>query len=192
MSNLVLPSETMSTAVLSTDATSTEVIRQFVFRQNPATTVLCVLPMVVGFGSCLCLAVAPGQEIIKVGGFNITPARLQWIMAFGGLAALYGLVHHIKAQIKSLRNPLHVALTDQSILVPAPNWRGICVGPALIEVKYKDIAAIAVLHIGQAVQLQITHVGGKLGIPSNMLPSRRDFDLLSQMLTKVCEMAKGQ
>jgi hypothetical protein len=171
----------MSNAVMSN-----EVIYQFPYRMNPVVVAL-VIPLVFsGAALCLYFAIYPGEKNIDFKGIPITPTQFRYLMGTIALTSPFTLFLMAKALMASLRGPLNIALTEQSIFVPKPDWWGICSGPSLIELRYDDIVSAEVVpFVGRTKQLKITFLGGMVGIPSNMLPTRRDFDLLTQLLTNV-------
>ena len=162
---------------------SNPVLREFRYRLNPLQFVL-LLPLVAG-GFCLLLylAICHFPKPLRFNGVTLSPAQMQTLMwALTGLAAI-GLGFIVAAFVSSLARPSRIALTADAIVLPKPNWRGQPWGKEEIELPLDEITSVEVVpFVGFAVQLQIIHSGGQINIPSNMLPSRREFNLLAQLL----------
>jgi hypothetical protein len=143
-----------------------------------------------GFALFLYFAIFPLPKPGKVYGIELSPSQFQIVA--GALAAigLIGLGFLAVGLVSSLTHHSRIALTANSIILPKPDWWGNSWGEEEMELRFDEITSTKVVpFVGYAVRLEIIHSGGKVGIPSNMLPSRREFNLLTQLLSVAIDSA---
>lgn len=162
---------------------SSPVIREFRYRLSRVQLLL-PLPLAAG-GAVLFLyfAFCPPQKPVEFHGIELSPAQFRAIMGTFAAITPIGLGFLAVALVSSFTHHSRIALTADSIILPKPDRWGNAWGEEEMELRFNEITAINVVpFVGYAVRLEIAHNGGTIGIPSNMLPNRPEFDLLTQLL----------
>jgi hypothetical protein len=164
---------------------SSPVLREFPYRLNPIPSIVLLLVMgCCATGLFLYFAICRLSQVVVLGNIEMTPTQVQLVMGTLAALTLMGTIFAVRRTLANPESAGRIALTADSIILPKPNEWGTAWGEEEMELPLDDvISAEVVPFVGYAVQLRITYSGGQVGIPSNMLPTRRDFNLLSQLLS---------
>lgn len=162
---------------------SSPVLREFRYRLSRVQLVVMFPLVVCGAALFLYFAIYPPQKPVMVHGIQLSPAEFRIVMGVFAAMAPVGLGFMAVALVSSFTHHSRIALTANSIILPKPDWWGNSWGEDEMELQFDEITSVDVVpFVGRAIRLEITHSEGKVGIPSNMLSNRREFDLLAQLL----------
>lgn len=161
--------------------TPNQSIREFPYRPNRVTTAF--LLFLACCGECLFIyfALYADRGVSSVRGIELTRDQFRVVMGIMAVLGPVGIVLMALLLISSFRDRRRVAITDHSIILPKPSRLGL--SREEIEIPFDEIRSVGVVPFsGRTVLLMIIRPSGPVSIPSNMFPTRRDFDAITELL----------